>query len=317
MKKNYRKNKLTVEELKIIGEKTTLSEEELWSKFINAKKLEGVSDRTIKHYHTIKRVMKRDIMLKQINKEMHELTTEDIEGLILYWVDEVAIATVNNRIRVIKVYYKTLYKLKYLPSEPMRNIHQLKEKEQIKPTLTKPEIKKITTKLKNRGTYAGYRDLVIFQLFLDTGIRLGELESILKEDINEDSITIRETKSKTQRVVYPSKSMMAAIESYLLIRKEFKSPYLFVTNSGSQLKRRTIQQNIALHGREAKIEKRVSPHMLRRTYAKFSIMNGIDPFSLATLLGHSDLQTTKRYVQIWGVDLKKQSQRREDLSSYF
>lgn len=312
-----RKGKLTVNELNIINQQYQLTDEELFEKFINAKKLEGVSDKTIDLYNQTKRVVLRDIALININKPMSQLNKKEIESLILYWIDAVAIATVNNRIRVIKVYYKTLYRLNYLKANPMKEIHQVKEKTPIKPTLTEIEVKRLTDYYKTNATYAKYRNLVIFQLLLDTGIRVGELTSLQVSDVQEDTIIIRETKSKMQRVVYPSKKCMTAIESYLKIRAEFNSPYLFVTNTGTPVKIRMCQQNLAIDCKNAGINKKVSPQMLRRTYAKFAIMNGIDPFSLAKLLGHEDLQTTKRYVQIYGADLKVQSKKRGNFDRYF
>lgn len=312
-----RKTKLTEEELQIISPLEHLDENELFEKFVNAKRLEGVSESTIKLYYQIKRVMTRDIEISGIKKPMSTLTKNDLEKLILYWKTDVRVATVNNRLRVIKVYYKTLRRLKLIKMDPMEGFSQLREKEQIKPTLTHEEIKKIIFYYKKDLSYSKYRDLVVFQLLLDTGMRIGELVNLQVSDISTESITIAETKSKRQRVIYPSQKCLKAIEAYLKIRSDFDSPILFLSFEGKPITIRQYQHNLATAGKRAGVKKNVSPHMLRRTYAKFAIMEGIDPFSLARLLGHEDLQTTTRYVQIWGAELQEQSKKRGKFDKYF
>lgn len=285
--------------------------------FVNQKRIEGVQERTIQHYREIKHVVERDLKILHIDKTLVELTTANIEKLILYWKENVKTATTNTRIRVMKPYYKVLKSKKTIKSNPMENIHMLPERELIKDVLTDEEVGKISTYFKSNKTFASYRNLMIFQLLLDTGIRIGECLNILITDIHEDSITIILTKNLQERLVFPSKACMRSIKSYLKIRGELEDQHLFVTVDNKKMKLRTYQDALTNASRRSGVQKKVSPHMLRRTYSRDAVMQGIDPFSLARLLGHSSLNTTRRYVQIWGNDLKMQSKFRGNYDKYF
>ncbi len=171
----------------------------------------------------------------------------------------------------------------------MKEIHQLKEKEIIKDTLTENEIALIAKYFKTQQTFAQYRNLVLFELLLDTGLRISEALTIRIHNIMEDHIIINETKSKNQRVIFPSAHCLKSIRTYIRVRGEIKCEYLFITVDGTQLSKRQFQGVLKDASKAMKIKKSVSPHTLRRTYAKHAVINGIDPFSLARLLGHEDL----------------------------
>jgi site-specific recombinase XerD len=79
------------------------------------------------------------------------------------------------------------------------------------------------------------------------------------------------------------------------------------------LKQRGLQNRFNKYRNVSKIEKHFSPHILRHTFAKRAILNGMDAFSLAALLGHSDLTVTKRYVALWGNDLGEKAIRHNTL----
>lgn len=194
------------------------------------KRIEGVQERTISHYREIKHVVERDIKALNMNKTLVELTIADIEKLILYWKSQVKTATTNTRIRVMKPYYKVMANKKIIKKNPMEHIHMLPERELIKDVLTDEEVGKMSEYFKSRKTFASYRNLIIFQLLLDTGIRIGECMNILVTDIHEDSITITLTKNLQERLVFPSPACLKSINSYLKIRGVIDGEqHLFVT----------------------------------------------------------------------------------------
>lgn len=130
-----RKKLLTAEQMALIYKQDAVTDNEAWEDFLIAKQMQGVSDRTIDLYHNVRRVITRDLPLAEIENEMVNLTTKEIERLILYWKAVVKVPTINSRIRVMKTYYATLKKRKMLKNDPMASIHQMKEKEIIKDTL--------------------------------------------------------------------------------------------------------------------------------------------------------------------------------------
>ncbi|MGB3160368.1 MAG: site-specific integrase [Carnobacterium sp.] len=312
-----RKKELTDEEMSYIPSSKP-NDKEAFEIFVTQKRIEGVQERTIELYRQIKHVVERDLKFVNIDKTMVELTTSNIEKLILFWQDNVKTATINSRLRVMKPYYKVLANKKVIKKNPMEHIHMLPERELIKDVLTDEEVSKIADYFKSRKTFANYRNLIIFQLLLDTGIRIGECMNILVSDVREDSITVTLTKNLQERLVFPSPACLKSINSYLKVRGEIEGEqHLFVTVDNKKMSLRSYQDILSTAGRESGVKKNVSPHMCRRTYSRDAVMNGIDPFSLARLLGHSSLNTTKRYVQIWGNDLKTQSKFRGNYDKYF
>lgn len=313
-----RSKNLTDEELSTLQSVSSISDGEAIEIFIRQKRIEGVGDTTVDRYRTIMRVIHRDLPKINIDKQIIELSTADIETLILYWKEIVTLSTLNGRIRVMKPFYKILTNKKTIPRNPMEHIHQLRERVEIKDTLTDKDVEKIANHLKKRKTFAGFRDLIIFYLLLDTGIRIGECMNILVSDVEKDRITIILTKNLQERFVYPSPKCMKAIRSFIKVRGTIENvPQLFVTVDNTKLHKRTFQEVLREAGRECNIQKDVSPHMLRRTYAKNAVLNGMDAFSLARLLGHQSLEVTSRYVQIYGADLKKQSRLNANYGKYF
>lgn len=313
-----RKKELTAEEMSYFARNDKPDDIKAFEVFITQKRIEGVQERTISHYREIKHVVERDISVLDMDKTLVELTTANIEKLILYWKENVKTATTNTRIRVMKPYYKVMVNKKVIKKNPMEHIHMLPERELIKDVLTDEEVGKISAYFKSRKTFASYRNLIIFQLLLDTGIRIGECMNILITDIHEDSITITLTKNLQERLVFPSPACLKSINSYLKIRGLIDGEqHLFVTVDNKKMNLRTYQDVLQSASRESGIQKKVSPHMLRRTYSRDAVMQGIDPFSLARLLGHSSLDTTRRYVQIWGNDLKTQSKFRGNYDKHF
>lgn len=311
-----RKKALTDEQIAIIDAGNKVTDEEAWREFLVSKEMIGVSDNTMNHYETIRRVVYRDMPYVDLDKSMMTLTRTELEALIIYWKTVVKIPTINSRIRVLKTYYNTLKKRKIIKYDPMIEIHQLKEKEVIKETLTSNEISLIAKYFKSNQTFANYRNLVLFELLLDTGLRISEALAIKNFNVADESIIINETKSRQQRMVYPSEHCLKTLNTYKKVRGIADTDYLFITVDGTKLSKRQFQGVLNDARKAMKIDKPVSPHTLRRTYAKHAVMNGIDPFSLARLLGHEDLNTTKRYVQIYGTDLKKQSKKRGAFDKY-
>lgn len=179
------------------------------------------------------------------------------------------------------------------------------------------EIKLIVREFKKNNTFRAFRNLTIFQLLLDTGIRINECLHIKIDDVHDDYIVIAETKNLSQRIVYLSDDMIARLKVYVKVRGQLATSFLFVNIEDERLQSRTFQEHLQSMAKLCGINKSVSPHMCRRTYAKQAVLAGIDPFSLASLLGHSSIEVTKQYVQLWGSDLKNQAKLKADYGDIF
>lgn len=318
-----RSNTLASQELgKLYDSKVLkLTDEEAIEKFLRAKQLENVKQRTIITYQNIFKVVARDKPLAKVDKPFIQWTAEDVEALLYYWKEEtpVSVVTINGRIKNLKTFFTFLYKRNFTTVDLFQEVKKMREPVIIKDTLDTSEISKIVNYFKRQQTFSAYRNMVIFQLMLDCGTRIGETLSIKVNDLDFQNETLRiaEPKGLKQREVFPSEQMLVALQTYLEIRGTVDTDFLFVTIDGTQLGARTYQEDIKDAVTDCGIQKQITSHSLRRTYAKMAVLSGIDPFSLAKLMGHADLSTTAKYVQIWGTDLKKQSKKRGTTKGLF
>lgn len=302
-----RKRELTTEEKILI--RTQITDEEAWSKFEHDCSLRNLRNATVKYYKNEISAFQKSMAELNIEKQFIDLTKSEIEEVLLHLKKQLKIVSINTRIRALKAYFNFLDKNKIISINPMKEIKQMRNRQRIIETLDDREIEKIASTIRNEKSFVGVRDITIFMVMLDTGIRLSELTGIQLEDLRDNELIIRETKNLLQRTVYLSMRTQQQIKVYLRLRGKVTSNYLFINEYDRQLKNRGIQNRFEKYKKLANIEKQFSPHILRHTYAKHMILRGMDAFSLATLLGHSDLSVTKRYVALWGNDLEEKAKK--------
>lgn len=161
------------------------------------------------------------------------------------------------------------------------------------------------------GGVLGKRDKAVIELLFSTGLRVSELASLRIADINlkKDEFTVKGKGSK-HRVVFLSDGAKSAIEAYLEARRDM-SPYLFVSHDHARGERetmplspRSIQRGIEKYAVIAGITKRVTPHVLRHTFATDLLHNGADIRSVQNMLGHESITTTQVYTHVTDKQLK-------------
>ncbi|MCT4796147.1 tyrosine-type recombinase/integrase [Exiguobacterium alkaliphilum] len=293
-----RKRELSKEELRIIH--TRVSDEEAIDEFFKHCYLKNLRQATIDYYRNEFMATKRIL-----NKELVDLETSDIEHLIIISKERIKITTINTRLRALRAFYNFIYRKRLISTNPMEDIKLLKDRHKMIDALENSEIEKLLKVMRDEKTFVGFRDEVIFLVFLDTGIRLSELVGIEIGDIRGDELLVRKTKNNFERTVYLSEFTQQQLKRYLVIRGQLDTDALFINRDNGPLKSHSIQGRFTRYGQLAGIEKRVSPHTFRHTMAKRMVMEGIDAFSLMHLLGHTDITVTKRYVNLWGKDLKR------------
>lgn len=161
------------------------------------------------------------------------------------------------------------------------------------------------------GGMLGKRDKAIIETLFSTGLRVSELANLKIEDINlkKDEFTVRGKGSK-HRIVFLSDEAKAAIKDYLDARQDV-SPYLFVSHDHARKDResmplspRSVQRLIEKYATHAGITKRVTPHVLRHTFATDLLHNGADIRSVQHMLGHESITTTQVYTHVTDRQLK-------------
>jgi integrase/recombinase XerD len=150
----------------------------------------------------------------------------------------------------------------------------------------------------------GLRDRAMLEFLYATGLRVSELCNVRVSDIELNLGYVRVTgKGNKQRIVPVGKTAIAAIEDYQnngrrnLLRGR-SSPYLFVTARGGPLTRQAFWKLIGSHGKKIGLFQKLSPHVLRHSFATHLLEGGADLRSLQTMLGHADISTTQIYTHV-------------------
>ena len=157
----------------------------------------------------------------------------------------------------------------------------------------------------------GGRDRAMLQLLYATGLRVSELVSVKRNHLNMELGVVRATgKGGKQRLVPVGRQAVAAVQSYLendrsRILKGKNSEYLFVTARGSLLTRQAFWNLLRRYGLQAGIARKLSPHVVRHSFATHLLERGADLRSLQIMLGHADISTTQIYTHVLRERLRK------------
>ena len=173
------------------------------------------------------------------------------------------------------------------------------------------EVKKLL-KAPDQRTYAGFRDYVLITLLIDTGLRISEALSLTWEcvDFKSSVIEIRGKIAKNGRTRYVPFSrrtsrLLRELKAEAKTMPEYADPNVFLSVYGNKLDPHRLRQRLRKYARDAKIKSRVTPHVLRHTFAKYYLLNHGDVMTLQKILGHSSMDMVRRYVQMTDQDVKE------------
>lgn len=258
--------------------------------FIDAKRIEGCSERTLKYYQ---------ITLKQffssVIKNYLIIETEDIRKYLSNYKQKnnASKITIDNVRRVISSFFSWLEAENYITKSPTRRIHKVKTGKVVKETYSDEMMELI------RQNAANIRDLCIIDFLYSTGVRVGELIKLNKEDLN---LEARECvvlgKGNKQRKVYFDARTKLEIQQYLKSRKDSSnalfvglfSPYNRLQISGVEIALRKIEKKVGIS--------RIHPHKFRRTVATKAIDKGMPIEQVQKMLGHAKIDTTLEYAMV-------------------
>ena len=265
-----------------------ISNEEFMEMFLTAKKIEGCSERTIKYYRvtTIH-------LLNYLKEPIRKVTTETMRQYLVDYqkINNCGKTTIDNIRRNISSFFSWLEEEDYILKSPMRRIHKIKTKKKVKNIISDEEIEKL------RDSCDNIRDTAMVDLLYSTGIRVGELVRLNREDINfsERECVVFGKGDKERKVYFDAKAKIH-LEKYLQSRTD-TNPALFVTldKPHDRLKISGVEIRLRQLGRKIKIEK-VHPHKFRRTMATRAIDKGMPIEQVQKILGHSQIDTTMQYA---------------------
>ena len=258
--------------------------------FIAAKRIEGCSEKTLTYYRkTI------EAMTATIGKPAQRITTEDIrQYLTTYQMQRKSSkVTIDNIRRILATFYSWLEDEDYIVKSPVRRIHKVKTAKVIKDTYTDEALEKM------RDNCGSLRDLAMIDLLASSGMRVGEMVALNRDDINfNDRECVVFGKGNKERLVYFDARTKIHLQNYLGSRTD-GNPALFVTLRApdNRLQIGGVEMRLRQLGRRLSIPK-VHPHKFRRTLATSAIDKGMPIEQVQQLLGHQKIDTTMHYAMV-------------------
>lgn len=314
-----RKNKINEIELQKSSQEQSF--EMCIHNFIRDCKIRNLSEHTIKYY-------KNELYKTLKYFEQNELTTNPSEMSSGFIQEQVILrmmddnrkeTTINATLRALRSFFNYLEKEAFILNNPMTNVKLVRQKRRVIQTFNREQIHAILRQ-PDRSTFTGLRDYTIMMFLLETGVRVKELCGIRLHDINwnDGVVVIRETKGVKERTVPVQKKMKYQLSQYLQIRGQVENDFLFINIEDEPLQIRAVQSAIAKYGRKAGINNvRCSPHTFRHTFAKLSVQNGADVFSLQSVLGHSSMEMVRNYVNLFTKDVAKSHKKFSPIEKLF
>lgn len=257
---------------------------------VSAKKVEGCSLKTLDYYvTTIRR------MAEKMEKAFIDITTDDLR---LYLSDYQKInnsskVTMDNIRRILSSFFSWMEDEDFIVKSPVRRIHKIKTAKLIKETLTDENLETL------RDTCTELRNLVLIEFLASTGIRVGELVGLNKDDVNlNERSCIVFGKGDKQREVYFDARSKLHLKRYLAERiDENKALFVSLNAPYNRLKISGVEKVVRKLGQLAEVNK-VHPHKFRSTLATMAIDKGMPIEQVQTLLGHVKIETTMGYAKV-------------------
>ena len=256
--------------------------------FIDAKQIEGCSERTLQYYK-----MTVEHLLATLDVPVRKMTTDEIRSYLANYQqrNNCSKVTVDNVRRNISSFFSWLEEEDYILKSPMRRIHKIKTKQSVKETISDEMIEKL------RDNCECARDLAMIDLLYSTGIRVGELVRLNISDIDfEERECIVYGKGDKERRVYFDAKAKLHLQNYINSRHD-DNPALFTTLDApyDRLKIGGVEIRVRELGRKISME-RIHPHKFRRTMATRAIDKGMPIEQVQKILGHSQIDTTMQYA---------------------
>ena len=253
--------------------------------------------------------------LKWFNNDVRITTKEDILNYISFLRGNLNEKSINRHISSLKSFYSYLADMNYISINPLEDISILKVKKTLPKYLSTEEVDKLLNIKLN--TAFDYRNKAMLEVIYGTGLRVSELVKLEYSNIDfENSIVRVKGKGKKDRIVplgeiasYYLKIYINDYRSKLLNKNNYNE--IFLNNHGKPITRQGFNFILENIRRETGIEKELTPHTLRHSFATHLLEGGADIRSIQEMLGHENISTTNIYTTVVNKVL------RENYDSYF
>ncbi|HEY8362959.1 MAG TPA: site-specific tyrosine recombinase XerD [Tissierellaceae bacterium] len=236
--------------------------------------------------------------------------TTIISYLLLMQKSGKASSSISRACAAIKSFYHFLARERYIDEDPTINLGTPKLEKKLPRVLTVQEVERLLEQ-PDTADPLGFRDKTMLELLYSTGIRVSELISLTVDDVNLDMGFLRCLgKGSKERIVPIGSFAISYLRQYIThIRNQLikgkSTKILFVNHKGKALTRQGFWKIIKKYARKAGINKEITPHTLRHSFATHLIENGADLRAVQEMLGHADISTTQIYTHLTKTRIKE------------
>lgn len=274
----------------------------------------GLSKNTIEAYgHGLNR-FSNHLREKGI-RDWTDVTKFEVKAFLLFLKRKgLSTKTVVRNLVAIRTFFKFLAQEGILEVNPTEELESPKVAKTLPKILSLKEVEQLLEQ-PNLKTPLGIRDRAMLELLYATGMRVSELVRLPMNQINlEGGYARLYGKGSRERIVPLGREAVKWVNLYLKdvrekLAKGKESQFLFINRSGKGMSRQRFWKNLKVYGQRAGIQKKITPHLLRHSFASHLLERGADLRSVQMMLGHADISTTQIYTHVTGERLKKVHQR--------
>lgn len=262
----------------------------------------GLTLSSIESYKYDLTIFYNDIKDKLENNNLHKLKIEFIYDFIKNQsINRISSATIKRRVSTIRNFYLFLQKREVI-SFIVPEIKTPKMGIKLPNYLTIEEVDKLLS-IPDINTFKGLRDKTMLEIMYSCGLRVSELISLKKKDINIKNSFIRIIgKGNKERIIPIGEIALEYLNKYFKLLsyspKINNSKYVFINKNGLPLTRQYFFKIIKYYSIKANINKNISPHTLRHSFATHLLENGAPLIAVKNLLGHESINTTQIYTHV-------------------
>ena len=260
-----------------------------------------VSNNTLQSYKRDLEQYKNYLITKDL--KYNKVKEEDIKAYLEYLVEEQnkKPSTISRMIASIRSFYQYEVKNKKISADPTEKVQSPKIEKKAPCILTTKEVE-LLLEQPTDADLKGIRDKAMLEFAYATGMRVTEIISLNVEDVNIEQEYVECKTGKKKRDIPLGKMALNAVKEYLnkardVMVKTDKEKALFVNVNGKRLTRQGFWKIIKYYQEQAHIDKDITPHTLRHSFATHLLQNGAELKAIQTMLGHSDISSTQVYMQ--------------------
>jgi integrase/recombinase XerD len=274
----------------------------------------GLSQNTIEAYgHDLSRFL--DYLKEQGAEDLSRVGKFQIRAFLLKLNKQhLSARSVARNLVAIRTFFRFLAQEGVVEAPPVEDLESPKTDRKLPEVLTLPEVERLLEQ-PDPATPLGVRDRAMLETLYAGGMRVSELIELPLNQVDmEGGYVVLYGKGSKERAVPIGQEALKWLALYLKTARQAltrgkESPSLFVTRCGEAMSRQRFWQSIKAYGQKAAIRKRITPHLLRHSFATHLLQGGADLRSVQMMLGHSDISTTQIYTHVTGERLKKTHRR--------